>query len=255
MGYAMLRRWVEARAASTISVVSPQRESLNGLEKKGVHYIEFPATLPENINPDVIVFAVKPQILGDILKEYKRFNKSLFLTIAAGKPLDFYAQHLGATARIVRAMPNLPAKVGEGATLMVRNANALDADAALAEGLLAGLGMAAWLEKEELINTATALSGCGPAYFYYLADVIADVGAQMGLPKDLAARLARQTCIGAAALWKEDGSSAETLYQSIAVKGGMTAPALAELQQNDALKKLMHQAFSAALRQANTIAK
>lgn len=255
MGYAMLRRWVDKASAKRLSVISPQLESLNGLEKKGVQYIEFPGGLPENERPDVIVFAVKPQILPDILKEYTRYTDSLFLSIAAGKPLDFYAQHLGGTARIIRAMPNLPAKVGEGATLLARNTFCTRADMGVAETLLSGLGMVSWLEKENLMDVATALSGCGPAYFYYLADAMAKVGTQMGLPEGLAADLARQTCIGAAALWKADGSSAATLYQSIAVKGGMTAPALDALKNNDALIRLMHQAFSAALAQANTIAK
>jgi pyrroline-5-carboxylate reductase len=257
MGYAMLQRWVETGAAVAIKVVTPNSESLHGLDKKGVQYIQYPTSISSDDEaPDVIVFAVKPQILPDVLKDYRQFHaKSLYLSIAAGKTLDFYVDALGGQARVIRAMPNLPVKSGEGATLLVRNTFTTRADAATAEQLLSGLGMVAWLEKEALMDTATALSGCGPAYFYLLADLLAKAATELGLPPELSAALARQTFLGSATLWREDNLSAETLYRNIAVKGGMTEAALNVFQDQDALKTLIHKALDAAAARGKTLAK
>lgn len=246
MGFAMLQPWVLKHAAETIWVITPDAQSLRGLQEKGVHHVAYPHTLPPDITPDVIVFAVKPQILGDVLKEYAGYKDSLFLSVAAGKKLNVYAANLGSTARVVRVMPNLPAKVGEGATLLVANANVTADDKSHAEKLISMLGTIAWLSDEALMDAATALSGCGPAYFYLLTDIMGQVGHEMGLPKELALTLARQTMIGSAALWKVEPEAAHTMHQNIAVKGGMTEAALAELQQNDALKALLRKALMAA---------
>lgn len=256
MGYAMLRPWVKGKAAARITVVTPERDTLHGLEAEGVMYAPGADAVQD---ADVVVFAVRPQILGDVLTGYQKLaGRSLFISIAAGKKLAFYEAGLGAGIRagirMVRAMPNLPAKYGEGATLLVKNAAATSADAALSEKLLGVLGKAAWLDNENLMDAATALSGCGPAYFYYLADQLAAVGAGLGLPADLSRDLARQTLLGSATLWRAENESAETLYRNIAVSGGMTEAALSVMQENDALKALLRKALEAAVARGKVLA-
>lgn len=252
MGYAMLRPWVKGKAAARITVVTPERDTLHGLEAEGVIYAPDADAVQD---ADVVVFAVRPQILGDVLQGYRKLAaRSLFISIAAGKKLAFYEAGLGAGIRMVRVMPNLPAKYGEGATLLVKNANATSADAALSEKLLGVLGKAAWLDSENFMDAATALSGCGPAYFYYMADQLAAVGAELGLPADLSRDLAKQTLLGSATLWRAENESAETLYQNIAVKGGMTEAALSVMQENDALKALLRKALEAAVARGKALA-
>jgi pyrroline-5-carboxylate reductase len=253
MGGAMLRPWMESRVADSIYVVTPRPDHVP--VKAGLlQVVAAPDKLPAGFVPDVIVLAVKPQILGDVLPAYKAYAaSSLFISVAAGKKLSFYESALGHQARVVRAMPNLPAQLGEGATLLVANAAVSEADRAMAENLLAALGKAYWLENENQMDAGTALSGCGPAYFYLLADVLAREATALGLPAVLAQDLARQTLIGGAALWREQPKSASDLYQSIAVKGGMTEAALAALQKDDALKALARQALAAAINRAKVL--
>ncbi len=246
MGFAMLQPWAAKHGAENIWVITPDAESLHGLKEKGVRHVAYPNTLPPDVKPDVIMFAVKPQILEDVIAEYTQYRDALFLSVAAGKKIEVYEKKLGPSARVVRVMPNLPAKVGEAATLMVGNSQVTMVDIQHAEKLLGMLGSTAWLKDESLMDVATALSGCGPAYFYLLSDILGELGHEMGLPKDLSNALAKQTMVGSAALWKQEQAAAHTMHQNIAVKGGMTEAALQELMQNDALKTLMRKALIAA---------
>lgn len=253
MGYAMLRRWVELRVAAQFSVITPRLESLHGLEAKGVrHFADVELFKPE-APPDVLIFAVKPQILAEVLLQYRAFNKALMLSVAAAKPLSLYEGIFGNNMRMVRAMPNLAVKLGQGVTLLAANAQVDSADKRTVETLLKPLGLVAWLVDEGQMDAGAALSGCGPAYFYLLAEALAEAGAALGLAPDLAATLAKQTLMGSAALWQDDPSSGATLYQSIAVKGGMTEAALIVLQQDNALKNLMQEALKAAVLRAKNL--
>lgn len=248
MGFAMLQPWVAKHAAENIWVVTPDTASLRGMqEKEGVRHVAYPNTLPSDVIPDVIMFAVKPQMLEDVIAEYTLYKNSLILSVAAGKSISVYEKKLSPNARIVRVMPNLPAKVGEAATLLVANSQVTMVDIQNTEKLLGMLGTTAWLKDESLMDVATALSGCGPAYFYLLSDILGELGHELGLPKDLSAALAKQTMIGSAALWKQEMMPAHTMHQNIAVKGGLTEAALLELTQNDAFKGLMRKALVAAV--------
>lgn len=254
MGHAMLRPWVKAGIAQTIYVVAPRLESLHGLETEGVRHVPFPQNLPADIIPDAIVFAVKPQIAAEVVPAYAKVRPALFLSVIAGKKLAFYETALGHKTPIIRAMPNLPAKVGKGATLLCANAEVSDPQKKVAQTLLSVLGTTLWLDHEDAMDAATALSGCGPAYFYYMAEALAEAGRALGLPAQTAATLARQTLIGSASLWEAEPQSAAMLYQSIAVKGGMTEAALAILQERNSLKNMMKNALLAAVTRAKNLA-
>ena len=171
MGFAMLQPWVLKHAAENIWVITPDANSLHGLQEKGVRHVAYPNTLPPDVRPDVIMFAVKPQILEDVIAEYTPYKESLFLSVAAGKKISVYEKKLGSDVRIVRVMPNLPAKVGEAATLLVANSQVTMVDIQDTEKLLGMLGTTAWLKDESLMDVATALSGCGPAYFYLRSEI------------------------------------------------------------------------------------
>ncbi|MBI3418522.1 MAG: pyrroline-5-carboxylate reductase [Proteobacteria bacterium] len=246
MGSAMLVPWLEKKAARKIWVIEPNRNPLH--EARGATFCASARELPTAFDPEVIVVAVKPQGLEQVLADYKKYaGRSLFLTIAAGQKLATYEKVLGAETRLVRAMPNLAAKVREAVILLVGGKNASPDDRKRAEYLFSQLGKTFWVNDEDLIDVGTVLSGCGPAYFYLLAHVMAESGAALGLEPELAQNLARQTLIGSAAFAQEATASLETLYQSVAVKGGMTEAAVTVLQENQGLQNLMKKALDAAV--------
>lgn len=248
MGFAMLRRWVEQGGATRFSVVTPRLESLHGLPVE--HFPSIQAFAAAKPTPDSVVLAVRPQHLPALLPTLRPFAASLFISVAAAKTLAFYQSLLGEAVAVIRAMPNLAVKTGQGATLLVANAAVTPAQRGVAQRLFHPLGLVAWLTEEAQMEAATALSGCGPAYFYLLADVLAKAGTELGLAPALAQSLAKQTLLGSAALWQNDSTTATDCYQSIAVQGGMTEAALQVLQQNAALQQLMATALQAAVRRA-----
>lgn len=237
MGSALLRRWHEQKIADETLVVDPARN------------LKSPADLPAGFAPDVVVFAVKPQILPDILADYRRYADAgaLMVSIAAGRTTAFFRQHLGDGAKIIRCMPNTPAAIGEGIT----GAYALPAvsadDRAVADRLLSPVGEVIWFDDENLLDAVTAVSGSGPAYVFHLIEAMADAGVALGLAPDVAMKLARQTVIGSAALARAEANTpAATLREAVTSPKGTTAAALAVLMADDGLKALMQKALRAA---------
>ncbi len=136
-----------------------------------------------DLRPAIVVLAVKPQMMNDAIRHYGRFAQSgaVFLSIAAGKTLGYFARHLGADAAIVRAMPNTPAAIGRGITVACPNARAGAAQIALCDRLLAAVGEVGWVDDERLIDAVTGVSGSGPAYVFLLIECLAKAGVSAGL--------------------------------------------------------------------------
>ncbi|MFZ1416372.1 MAG: pyrroline-5-carboxylate reductase, partial [Defluviicoccus sp.] len=151
---------------------------------------------------DIVVFAVKPQVMPAIVPLYAPLATPdrVFLSIAAGRTIAFLERHLGPTAAVVRAMPNMPAQLHRGITVAYANARVSARQRALAQALLAAVGTVEWVEDEALLDPVTAVSGSGPAYVFLLAECLADAGVEAGLPPALAERLARETVAGAGEL-------------------------------------------------------
>ena len=163
---------------------------------------------------DVVVLAVKPQVLRAVCEELADLlhaRRPLILSIAAGVRIAQIDGWLGGGFPIVRCMPNTPALVGAGASGLFAN-EAADAGAReLAEKLLASAGITEWIAREELMDVVTALSGSGPAYFFLLIEALEDAAVGEGLPRATARALAVQTCLGAARMASEDGESPSRL--------------------------------------------
>ena len=152
---------------------------------------------------------------------------------------------------IVRAMPNLPAAVGRGMAALAANAAATPSQRATAGALLAAAGQVEWLAGEELIDAAAAVSGSGPAYVFYLAEALARAGTALGLPLDVAARLARATVEGAGELsFQCQESTVAELRENVTSRGGTTAAALEILMAQDGLTPLIERAVKAAKQRA-----
>ena len=246
MGGAMLSCWLKLDLFKNVFVIEPV--NAQGSWDEPVQFLKNAADIPSAFTPDVVIFAVKPQTLPDIIADYRRFKGALFISIAAGKNLDFFSTHLGHDQAIVRAMPNTPASIGQGATAAVANQNVSTAQRAVTEKILSATGTFCWVKDENLMNAVTALSGSGPAYVFLLIECMTAAGIELGLPPEVAEQLARQTVIGAGALAAhEPHTSATTLRTNVTSPGGTTEAALKILMADqDGLQKLISRALTAA---------
>ncbi|MBI1815070.1 MAG: pyrroline-5-carboxylate reductase [Deltaproteobacteria bacterium] len=181
----------------------------------------------------VILLAVKPQIMDEVLaglRDEVAGNK-LFISIAAGVPTARIERGLGPEARVVRVMPNTPALLGKGMSVIVRGARATVADERLAVKLFRAVGRAVAVPDERLIDAVTGLSGSGPAYVYLFAEALIAGGVAAGLPAQLAAELTYQTLHGATAMLQETNETPERLRAQVTSPGGTTLAGLTELDQ------------------------
>jgi pyrroline-5-carboxylate reductase len=182
---------------------------------------------------DVVVLAVKPQQMQKVLSGLGSSLKpeATVISIAAGVASQAIKTHLGRDdAQIVRVMPNTPALVGAGMSVLFSDSAEMHRHRA--EYVLAASGEIAWVEKEELLHAVTAISGSGPAYFFLLAEVIQAVGVKLGLPDTLAEKLASQTAAGAGKMLAESGRKAEQLRHQVTSPGGTTQAALDAMYEN-----------------------
>lgn len=201
---------------------------------------------------DVVVWAVKPQVLRDAASAIAPWlARSLHLSIAAGIPSGSLAQWLQ-SERIVRAMPNTPALVGQGVTGLFARGAVGPADRQWVELIAAAVGQFLWLDDEAQLDAVTAISGSGPAYVFYFLEALREAGAQLGLDAEQAYRLAVATFEGGAALAAQSGESPEVLRERVTSKGGTTFAATSALDELG-VKSAFIQAIRAAHRRAQEL--
>ena len=207
---------------------------------------------------DVIILAVKPQVMADVANSIKHLitPTTLILSIAAGKTISFYESIFGTTTVIVRAMPNTPALVAKGMTVLCGNDATSELQAQLSMNLMASVGDVEWLDDETLMDAVTAVSGSGPAYVFHLIEAMTEAGVAAGLTPALSEKLARQTVIGAASLAESENTiPAATLRQNVTSPGGTTEAALKILMSDkNGLADLMTRAILAAQKRGKELA-
>jgi pyrroline-5-carboxylate reductase len=257
MGGAMLAGWIKNGVDPTdILVIEPDRKSAASLHER--YKVGVSDAAPERLEqpPTMVVFAVKPQVLATVAPPYKRYvgSDTAFLSIAAGKTIAFFERHLGPDAAIIRAMPNTPAAVGRGITVLYANGGTSEEQMGFCETLMASVGEVRWAVTEAQFDAVTAVSGSGPAYVFLLIECLAEAGVAAGLPADLAMDLARATVAGSGALAHQSSDPAETLRRNVTSPGGTTAAALEVLMGQDGLKELMTRAVAAAARRSKELA-
>ena len=261
MGGALLNGWIEAgRAPSAITVVEPEAASFARAVAPlpfGIGHVKSPHELSGAYRPDVVVLAVKPQIMDEVAPNFRRFAQDgiAVLSIAAGRTIDYFQDALGKRAAIVRAMPNTAASIGRGISAAIANAYVTAAQHALCEELLAAVGDVVWLTDEEQMDAVTAVSGSGPAYAFLLAECLAKAGEEAGLPRALAAQLARATVAGAGALLVVSPEEPAKLRQNVTSPGGTTEAALEILMAPAGMQALMTKAVAAAAKRSRELAR
>jgi pyrroline-5-carboxylate reductase len=255
MGGALLSGWL-SRGVSPKSVTVVEPKPAPGAVPAGITVVDGIEAVDADAAPAVVVLAVKPQQMDAVVTQCRRFVRpgAVFLSIAAGKNIATYAQGLGQAAAIVRSMPNTPAAVGRGMSVLCANARTTTAQRAQCAALLAAVGEVAWIDDESLLDAVTAVSGGGPAYVFLLIECLAQAGVEAGLPADLAMHLARSTVAGAGELVHQSTEPASTLRENVTSPAGTTLEALKILMAKDGLQPLLTRAIAAATRRSRELA-
>jgi pyrroline-5-carboxylate reductase len=255
MGSGMLRGWLASGAAEQFLVVEPAGIPAVFAGNSAVKAYRSAEELPSAMSLDAVVFAVKPQIMDDVLPAYHSWVRpeTLFLSIAAGKTIAGITRHLGPAA-LVRAMPNTPAAIGRAITVACASPQVAASQRRLCDALLAAIGESTWVEDEALMDAVTAVSGSGPAYVFLLIETLAAAGEKSGLPAELARRLALDTVAGAGELARRSSESPDKLRENVTSPGGTTRAALDVLMAPDGLETLMRRAVAAATKRSRELA-
>jgi pyrroline-5-carboxylate reductase len=258
MGSALLTGWLKGGldpARILVQEPAPQARVKAELGSHGVALHARIGALPEP--PAVLVVAVKPQVMDEVLPQLASLVgvQTLVISIAAGRRIAGLEAHLPQGTAVVRAMPNTPASVGRGITVAVGNAHVTAAQRETGDRLLRAVGEVAWVDDEGLMDAVTAVSGSGPAYVFHLAECLAAAGVKAGLAPELAGQLARWTVAGAGELLHRSDLDAATLRRNVTSPGGTTAAALEVLMAEQGLPELMRRAVAAAALRSRELAK
>ena len=230
-----------------ITVTDPDSEKLANLAANFAI-----RTTPDNnqavANAEVVVLAVKPQVLQTVAKELAQAvqqQKPLIISIAAGIRESSLSKWLGGDLAVVRSMPNTPAMIQTGATVLFANATTSEPQRDLAESILRAVGVVQWVKDESLMDAATALSGSGPAYFFLVMEAMEAAGVELGLDSETARLLTLQTALGASRMAIECSDSPAVLRQKVTSPGGTTEQALKTFEAGE-LRELFSTALKAA---------
>jgi pyrroline-5-carboxylate reductase len=236
----------DGTAPQQILASDPSEERLAALAGTGIR------TLTNNIqaaaDADVLVLAVKPQLLKTVcteLAETVQQRQPLVVSIAAGVRTSELAGWLGGDVALIRTMPNTPAMIQCGATVLFAGPGVSAAQRDQAEHVLRAVGLTRWVEDERLLDAVTALSGSGPAYYFLFMEAMEAAAVKLGLPADTAHLLTLQTALGAARMAMESSDSPQVLRQKVTSPGGTTEHAVQTLEDGG-LRDLLSRALTAA---------
>ena len=221
--------------ATAITTCDPNADTLDALQQ----------SLGINVNTDnnqacqscdVIVMAVKPQVLKAVANSLQetlaqRTEQPLIISVAAGINSSQIQQWFGQPLAVVRCMPNTPALVQQGASGLYANSQTSDAQKDIAEELMGSVGISTWLAEEALIDSVTAVSGSGPAYYFLFMEAMIDAGVKQGLSKEEATKLTLQTALGAATLAQSSDVSVDELRRRVTSPAGTTEQAINYFEQ------------------------
>ena len=230
---------------SHISATDPDSNQLSRLtEDFGI------ATTGDNAlacaRADIVVLAVKPQVMETVCSELARAKINsgcLFISIAAGVRVQDIDRWLGGNRAVIRVMPNTPALVQLGASALYANTRVNTGQKDLAQAILDAVGISVWVEQESNLDAVTAISGSGPAYFFYFIELLQQAGERLGLSAETAEILAKQTALGAATM--AQGKDVVRLRAQVTSKKGTTEQAIRSFEENG-LAALVEKATLAA---------
>ena len=247
---------LQDKAQVALRVADPDQHQLDAIRQ---HWPEVMATtnnLEAIQGADVVVLAVKPQIMREVaqgLAAQVQRSHPLIVSVAAGIRESALNGWLGGNLPLVRCMPNTPALVQAGATGLYANANVSEAQRSLAESILRAVGITLWFDEEDKLDAVTAVSGSGPAYFFLVMEAMQTAAEKLGIEAEDAKLLVIQTALGAARLALESGEQPAELRRKVTSKGGTTEAALKVLNEGG-LPALFEQALAAAANRSRELA-
>lgn len=243
-------------AADRITVSDPDEQKCEHLGSRfSIHTTSDNTRMLES--SDVIVLSVKPQVLAEVCRALAASlqpKQPLIISIAAGINMNDLSRWLGGYSNLVRTMPNTPALVQSAATALVANDTVTQAGRDLAETIMRAVGLTLWLDNESQIDAVTAVSGSGPAYFFYIMEAMEQAGIDMGLSAENARLLTIQTAFGAAKMALESEDAPGTLRLKVTSPGGTTERALS-IMEDQQLKQIFGQALNGARDRSQELAK
>ena len=239
-GLVKLRVWEPEQAL----IYDPSEERCMQARAAGIPTAATPSALAQD--SDILVLAVKPQVMGEALDEIRDDVRpgTLAISIAAGVSIDFMWARLGEAVRVVRVMPNTPCLAHAGAAGIALGPGCTEADQTLVSTLFDTIGMGVVVNEVDL-DAVTAVSGSGPAYFFYLTECLTKAGVAQGLSEEVASALASQTLYGAGRLLHGSEDGPATLREKVTSPGGTTAAALQQFHDDD-LEGVVARAVAAA---------
>ena len=250
MGEAMIRGMLQSGLVPKGDILAADAQPQRLVHITGQYGIRGVSGNPELVREaDVIVLAVKPQIMGAVLGEVASVadGRKLFISVAAGVATGTIRSHLGRAARLIRVMPNTPALVLEGVTAIARAEGLQPGDLETAQELFGAVGRVVLLD-EDALDAVTGLSGSGPAYVAIVIESLADGGVKMGLDRATAMILAAQTVLGSAKLILETGAHPGQLKDMVASPGGTTIAGIAALEEGGVRRTFINAVERATLR-------
>lgn len=201
---------------------------------------------------DIVILAVKPQNMEGVLEEISLYGGDrLYISIAAGITTARIEKTLGARPRVIRVMPNTPALVGEGISALCKGRYASAKDLKAADEIFSGVGETVNI-SEKYFDLVTAVSGSGPAYFFYLKEALIGAALRLGMDRATARKLVSKTALGAARLLMESGSDPEDLRRRVTSKGGTTEQAI-KVFERSGMKKIVEKAVMAAAKRSRQL--
>ncbi len=253
MGEALVKGLIASKAAKPSQIMVSARRPERVQELVRLYGVRGASNAEVARESDVLVLAVKPQILDQVLRgiapELQRDR--LVISVAAGVPIAAIERRLHPPLRIVRAMPNTPATVGAGATAIALGEHATEADLAAAKTIFDSVGLTVVLDENQL-DAVTGLSGSGPAYMFLIIEALADAGVKVGLARRSAMQLAAQTVLGSAKLLIESGQHPGLLKDGVTSPGGTAIAGLHTLEAGG-LRNVLMNAVEAATRRSKEL--
>ena len=249
MAYSIIRGLIDSpRKRFVITTSDPDETKRENLEASGVTWAK---TNQEAIKQsEAVILAVKPQLAAPVLQKLEIDPSQLLISIAAGVNVSSLAAWTNLNQCIVRCMPNTPALLRKGITGLFSKGNVSELQKDLATELMSSVGETSWVTEESEIDSITALSGSGPAYFFFLMEQMVQAGLELGLSKELSENLAKATAVGAAEMALVSSASLTELRQNVTSPGGTTEAAINYLEKKEvsiSIKKAIFEAQQKAV--------
>jgi pyrroline-5-carboxylate reductase len=258
MGKALLKAWILNTNYSFLVVDPLQYKKINRIFVNRLRAFISADSIKDYKLIHLVIFAVRPQVILPVMKNINKYNfqnKTIFLSIVAGKKINFFIKYLSKKNQFIRIMPNMPAMINQGMSCLFANENVTKKNKTFVNSLFLNVGKTLWLKNELEINKVTAISGSGPGYIFFIIDAFEKAALNLGLGERATKELVHQTFLGSIKLLLKEKQNAFILANNIAVKGGTTEAGLNKFKDKKVLHRTFKKVIKAAYSRANQLGK